>query len=169
MSGLLRSRHPPPRALPLTPCSLSHSKWNYHLVPSPDLLVPHPQFFHLTQLFSREQGGFVISLCLRQAKVDISTTLDPNALKKDALQIHEVDVARYMGRTTAHRALVKWGPNGSIDYTVRDAGTGEVLISYVVEGVLVKANGSIKQGLYRAMVHCPATAYVGDFDFSQRK
>lgn len=91
------------------------------------------------------------------------------ALQPGTTQIHSMQVSDYMSRMTSHRMLVTWGAQGAIDYRVKDAATGEILIRYVVEGVNVRAVGYIKQGLYREAAYCPATAYVGDFDFSLRK
>ncbi|GAA5901283.1 uncharacterized protein JCM6883_000163 [Sporobolomyces salmoneus] len=140
-------------------------KWRFHL--SPDLPADY-KFFHMTQLFSREQGGFVLSLGLvRPSKMKISTIIpECEGVAKD--NVMECDAKKYWGRTAFHRMLVKWGPSGSIDYTVRDVETNELLLRYVASNVNVPAKGSIKCGLYRAHVFSPASAVVGDFDFSKR-
>ncbi|GAA5872181.1 hypothetical protein JCM16303_001002 [Sporobolomyces ruberrimus] len=139
-------------------------KWRFHLSPA---LPTSYKFFHMTQLFSREQGGFVLSLGLvHPHKIKISSFLpECNAASDNVL---EVDAEEYWGRTVCHRMLVKWGPNGSIDYTVSDAGTNQILLRYRVNDVNVPAKGSIKCGLYRAHVCSAASAVVGDFDFTKR-
>ncbi|BGP20107.1 hypothetical protein JCM10213v2_008242 [Rhodosporidiobolus nylandii] len=140
-------------------------KWRFHLSgPLPTSF----KFFHLTQILSRESGGFVVSLGLVNNKVKISSILPP--LLDPAgqpLPLPEIPAERYWGRTTYHRAVVKWGPGGSIDYTVEDSVTGELLLRYCVSAD-IPAQGSIKCGLYRAHVCSAATAVVGDFDFKKR-
>lgn len=68
-----------------------------------------------SQLFSREQGGFVIALSLANAKVHVSTTIDQKFLVPGELYLPSCPVEKYWGRTVCHRALVTWGPRGSID------------------------------------------------------
>ncbi|GAA5970660.1 hypothetical protein JCM3765_001186 [Sporobolomyces pararoseus] len=140
-------------------------KWRYHLSPS---LPTAYKFFHMTQLFSREQGGFVLSLGLvHPQKMKINSIIpECEGVAKDNLI--ECDAEKYWGKTTFHRMLVQWGPSGSIDYSVRDSETNETLLRYVATNIDVPAKGSIKFGLYRAHVCSAATAVVGDFDFSKR-
>ncbi|GAA5847159.1 hypothetical protein JCM5353_004983 [Sporobolomyces roseus] len=155
---------------PSEPSQTHLYKWRYHLSPS---LPTSYKFFHLTQLFSREQGGFLLSLGL----------VKPNRIKLSTIEFEEgeggkrgcegnkmeCEAERYWGKTVQHRMLVRWGTNGMIDYTVCDVATSEVLIKFYVENVSVPAKGSIKCGLYRQHVCSSASAVVGDFDFTLRK
>ncbi|GAA6038791.1 hypothetical protein JCM8097_002892 [Rhodosporidiobolus ruineniae] len=140
-------------------------QWRFHLAgPVPT----SSKFFHLTQLLSRESGGFVVALGLVNNKVKISSILpplvDPQTGKE--LTLPGMDAERYWNRTTYHRAQVQWGPGGFVDYSIADAITGEPLLRYCVSNVgNVPAQGSIKCGLYRAHVCSAATAVCGDFDF----
>ncbi|GAA5863520.1 hypothetical protein JCM3774_006510 [Rhodotorula dairenensis] len=137
--------------------------WKFHLHPD---LPSSSKFFHLTQLFSREASGFVVALGLVQNKIRISSQL-PLLLGQDGnpLPLPEIPAERYWGRTVLHRCVVQWGSRGSVDYSLSDAVTGELLLRYAVHDVHVPAQGSIKFGLYRAHVCSSASAAVGDIDF----
>ncbi|GJN94301.1 hypothetical protein Rhopal_007375-T1 [Rhodotorula paludigena] len=141
-------------------------KWKFHLSPS---LPTSSKFFHLTQLLSREQGGFVVALGLVNNVVAISSVLPP-LLAPDGtpLPLPSIEKERFWGRTTYHRAVVQWGPGGMVDYTIQDAVTHELLLRYCIQNVHVPAQGSIKCGLYRAHICSAATAVAGDFDFKRR-
>ncbi|KPV73376.1 uncharacterized protein RHOBADRAFT_55128 [Rhodotorula graminis WP1] len=141
-------------------------KWNFHLAPS---IPSASKFFHMTQLFSRAQSGYVVALGLVNGRVRISSQLPPLVdAHGHEVPLPEVDVERYWGRTTYHRMVVTWGPGGSVDYTVQDATTQELVLQYARSGVDVPAGGSIKCGLYRAHVCSAASAVVGDLQFSRR-
>ncbi|GAA5998947.1 uncharacterized protein JCM10292_005815 [Rhodotorula paludigena] len=141
-------------------------KWKFHLSPS---LLTSSKFFHLTQLLSREQGGFVVALGLVNNVVAVSSVLPP-LLAPDGtpLPLPSIEKEKFWGRTTYHRAVVQWGPGGMVDYTIQDAVTHELLLRYCIHNVHVPAQGSIKCGLYRAHVCSAATAVVGDFEFKRR-
>ncbi|BGP27661.1 hypothetical protein JCM10295v2_006635 [Rhodotorula toruloides] len=141
-------------------------KWRFHLSPS---LPTSSRFFHLTQLLSREQGGFVVALGLVNGKIKISSVL-PTLVGSDGqpVPLPEMPAEGFWGRTTYHRMAVKWGPGGSVDYTIQDDATLAPLLRYAVSNVGVPAQGSIKTGLYRAHVCSAATAVVGDFEFKRR-
>ncbi|GEM10994.1 hypothetical protein Rt10032_c13g5011 [Rhodotorula toruloides] len=144
----------------------TRSKWRFHLSPS---LPTSSRFFHLTQLLSREQGGFVVALGLVNGKIKISSVL-PTLVGSDGqpVPLPEMPAEGFWGRTTYHRMAVKWGPGGSVDYTIQDDATLAPLLRYAVSNVGVPAQGSIKTGLYRAHVCSAATAVVGDFEFKRR-
>ena len=57
----------------------------------------------------------MIALSLANAKVHISSTLDQKFLVPGELYLPSCPVEKYWGRTLSHRALVTWGPRGSID------------------------------------------------------
>ena len=92
------------------------SKWRYHLHPN---LPTSYKFFHLTQLFSRDQGGYVLSLGLvKPNKIKISTIeFDEGEGGKKGCEgnVMECQAERYWGRTVQHRMLVRWGKGGMID------------------------------------------------------
>ncbi|BGP35376.1 hypothetical protein JCM10296v2_007212 [Rhodotorula toruloides] len=141
-------------------------KWRFHLSPA---LPTSSKFFHLTQLLSREQGGFVVALGLVNGKIKISSVLPPLVgLDGQPVPLPEMPAEDFWGRTTYHRMAVRWGPGGSVAYTIQDYATLAPLLRYVVSNVDVPAKGSIKTGLYRAHVCSAATAVVGDFDFKRR-
>ncbi|GAA5981562.1 hypothetical protein JCM11641_004098 [Rhodosporidiobolus odoratus] len=140
-------------------------KWRFHLHGP---LPTSSKFFHLTQLLSRESGGFVVALGLVNGKVKISSILPPLLdAAGQPLPLPELPAEQYWNRTVYHRAVVKWGPGGSVDYTVADTATDELLLRYAVNAD-VPAKGSVKCGLYRAHVCSTATAVVGDFVFKKR-
>lgn len=93
-----------------------HSKWRYHLHPN---LPTSYKFFHLTQLFSRDQGGYVLSLGLvKPNKIKISTIdfeCGEGGAKGCEGNVMECQAERYWGRTVQHRTLVRWGQGGMID------------------------------------------------------
>ncbi|GAA5917727.1 hypothetical protein JCM6882_009363 [Rhodosporidiobolus microsporus] len=142
-------------------------KWRFHLSGP---LPTSSKFFHLTQLLSRESGGFVVALGLVNGKIKISSILPPllDPMTGAPLPLPEMPAAQYWGRTTYHRVEVKWGPGGFVNYTIQDSVTLETLLQYTLSGVDIPAQGSIKCGLYRAHVCSAATAVVGDFDFKKR-
>ncbi|GAA6060580.1 hypothetical protein JCM10212_006815 [Sporobolomyces blumeae] len=141
-------------------------QWRFHLSPA---LPTAYKFFHLTQLLSRETGGFVVALGLVHGKVKVSSQIvrPPGESGAGDEPLPEVDADKVWGRTTYHRMSVAFGPNGSIDYTVQDSVTYEPILRYCVENVNVPAKASVKCGLYRAHVCSAATAVVGDFNFSK--
>jgi len=105
-STKLTPRLPPPRPP-------ARSKWNFHLAPA---LPSASKFFHMTQLFSRDQGGFVVALGLVNGRIKVSSQLPPLVDAQGAeVPLPEVEVERYWGRTTYHRMVVTWGPGGSVD------------------------------------------------------
>lgn len=111
------------RKTPLSAPLLINSKWRTHL--SPDLPTSD-KFFHLTQLLSREQGGFILSLGLvKPNKIKISTIdfvksaveAEESGMVVQGGNIIECEAERYWGKTVFHRMLVKWGEKGVIDCT----------------------------------------------------
>ncbi|GAA6008338.1 hypothetical protein JCM10207_000090 [Rhodosporidiobolus poonsookiae] len=138
-------------------------QWKYHLHPG---LPTDYKFFHLTQLLTREAGGFVVSLGLVKNKVHITSQLPPELdAQGKPIPLPFINQSKYEGRTTQHRFLVQWGSRGFVDYSITDAVTGEPLLRYARSNVDVPAKGSIKCGMYRAHVCSAASAVVGDFDF----
>ncbi|GAA5821022.1 hypothetical protein JCM11251_001924 [Rhodosporidiobolus azoricus] len=142
-------------------------KWRFHLSGP---LPTSSKFFHLTQLLSRESGGFVLALGLVNGKVKISSTLPPllDPITAAPLPLPEMPAEQYWGRTTYHRIEVRWGPGGYVNYTIQDSVTLQPLLQYALSNVDIPAAGSVKCGLYRAHVCSAATAVVGDFDFKKR-
>ncbi|GAA5865566.1 hypothetical protein JCM8547_007651 [Rhodosporidiobolus lusitaniae] len=144
--------------------------WRFHLAGP---LPTSSKFFHLTQILSRVQGGFVVALGLVQNNLRISSVLPPllDPVTGAPLPLPEVDAGRCWNRTLRHEARVRWGTGGFVDYQIHDALTGETLLQYYRGGpdINVPSQGSIKCGLYRAHVCSPASAVVGDFSFCKPK
>ncbi|KAK4047676.1 hypothetical protein OIO90_006105 [Microbotryomycetes sp. JL221] len=151
-------------------------KWRYYLGSSCTSCF---KFFHLMQLLSREQGGFVVALSFVNNKIRISSLLgmgeqhDGTARTQQQQQqqmqdLPQVDVDEFRGKTTFHRCVVKYGPHGFVDYTISSCDTNEPILSYRVSNVYVPSQTSLKTGLYRAHVVDSASACVGDFDFFQK-
>ncbi|GAA6008341.1 hypothetical protein JCM10207_000091 [Rhodosporidiobolus poonsookiae] len=138
-------------------------QWRYHLHPN---LPTHFKFFSMMQLLTREAGGAVITLNLRKSVVTITSTL-PDELDAEGkvVPLPFVEQKVFEGRTTQHRFLVQWGPQGFVDYAITDAVTGAPILRYSRSNVDIPAKGSIKCGIYRAHVCSAASAVVGDFDF----
>lgn len=116
---------------------MTHSKWRYHLSSS-SLCPPSPcspnasfvsacgphrvasssKFFHLTQLLSREQGGFIVALSLLNDRICIGSQLcppgeDPSS-KQWKKRLPQIERERFEGRTTVHRVEIKWGAGGHV-------------------------------------------------------
>lgn len=68
-------------------------------------------FFHLSQLLSRESGGYVIALDLLASKVKV---LDKTGGAPAAGSISSVPVASFWGKTTYHSLTVTYGVLGSL-------------------------------------------------------
>ncbi|GAA5985367.1 hypothetical protein JCM10908_006948 [Rhodotorula pacifica] len=137
--------------------------WKFHLHPC---LPSSSKFFHLMQLFSRESKGFVVALGFVQNKIRIASQLPPLLdAQGGVVPLPEIPIEEYWGRTVVHRCVVRWGERGSVDYSLSDAVTSQLLLRYAVQDVHVPAQGSIKFGLYRAHVCSPASAVLGDIEF----
>ncbi|ORY75692.1 hypothetical protein BCR35DRAFT_314621 [Leucosporidium creatinivorum] len=137
--------------------------WSYYLVPG---VSSYNSFFHLSQLLSRESGGYVIALDLLASRVKI---LDKTGAIPSVGSISSAPVASFWGKTTYHSVTVTYGAQGSLRYTIRGSSdiTQTPLIDYILPNATVAAQTSIKTGLYRYYVQgqSPATAYLGDFSF----
>ncbi|KAM0790524.1 hypothetical protein ACM66B_003394 [Microbotryomycetes sp. NB124-2] len=161
-------------------------KWKYHL--SRDSNNESTKFLHLMQLLSREKGGWIVALSLANGKVKLvstlnevvdegqksvgGTTLTTRDEHQQKDELPSIDVKQFAGQTTFHRCVVKYGPGGSVDYSVStvpdDTGTYETLLHYKIEDVYVPSLTSVKTGLYRAHNTGPLSACVGDFEFFKR-
>ncbi|KAL1740313.1 hypothetical protein HDZ31DRAFT_47739, partial [Schizophyllum fasciatum] len=85
-------------------------------------------FFHLMQIFDQEQGGPMLTLTARKGKVGVESA----ALCKSGCASTAWD--KYTDRTVQHTMKIKFGPNGSMDYKIKDVDTGETLISQSLKG-----------------------------------
>ncbi|GAA5918838.1 hypothetical protein JCM1841_002764 [Sporobolomyces salmonicolor] len=126
-------------------------------------------FFHLTQLFSRSARGFILALDLLDGRIQIVDS-DSSRCGRDAgTACPSVSVEDYWGRTTLHDLRVEYGEAGSVDYTILDLShpSHPTLLHYSFSDSSVPGRGSLKTGLYRAVVDGATTAeaLVGDFDF----
>jgi len=80
----------------------------------------------------------VIALSLANAKVHVSTTIDQKFLVPGALYLPSCPVEKYWGRTLNHRALVTWGPRGSIDCEPTNATNPSLLGSRLKTSLFVR-------------------------------
>ncbi|ORY69315.1 hypothetical protein BCR35DRAFT_345537 [Leucosporidium creatinivorum] len=147
--------------------------WSYYLSPN---VSYSGHWFHLSQLLSRETGGYIVSLDLFKDTVRIFDTV--RTLLTSVLSpscggtCPSVPATSFWGRTTYHRMTVTFGAQGSLRYTVRApasaGGSQTTLISYTVPtGSNIPAESTIKTGLYRLVLdgQTAATAFAGAFSF----
>ncbi|KAJ3930891.1 MAG: hypothetical protein NXY57DRAFT_272370 [Lentinula lateritia] len=133
-------------------------QWSYYLK-SPVGTTTH--FFHLMQLFSRDDGGPILTLdaingviAIKDNYRDCSKTGCPS-----------IPLSTFTDKTTIHTVAVTYGPsNGSFKYVITDSVTSNVLLSYSASGNM-GGNASIKFGTYRLAVSNmkSSVAAVGDF------
>ncbi|GAA5859820.1 hypothetical protein JCM1840_006469 [Sporobolomyces johnsonii] len=143
-----------------------HYSWKYHLSEG---VGSSNHFFHLTQLFSRSTDGFILALGLLDGRIQIVDS-DRSRCGPDADKAcPSLRVEDYWGRTTLHDLQVEYGDEGSVDYTIVDLSqpSHPTLLHYSFSDSSVAGRGSLKTGLYRAVVEgaTAAEAMVGDFDF----
>ncbi|KAF7299247.1 hypothetical protein MIND_00873400 [Mycena indigotica] len=117
-------------------------------------------FFHLMQLLMRD-GGPVIALDAVNDKVALRDFVRDCPAKG----CPSIDLDDFTDRTTAHDMLVTFGPNGAVQYTVKDSVGGKTLLSYSATGEMGKSSTSLKFGMYRLAVDgmTAARAALGDF------
>ncbi|KAJ3890758.1 hypothetical protein GG344DRAFT_77567 [Lentinula edodes] len=133
-------------------------QWSYFLK-SPVGTSTH--FFHLMQLFSRDDGGPILTLdaingviAIKDNYRDCSKTGCPS-----------IPLSTFTDKTTIHTVAVTYGSsNGSFKYVITDSATSNVLLSYSASGNM-GGNASIKFGTYRLAVSNmkSSVAAVGDF------
>ncbi|KAJ3810166.1 hypothetical protein EV368DRAFT_80721 [Lentinula lateritia] len=133
-------------------------QWSYYLK-SPVGTSTH--FFHLMQLFSRDDGGPILTLdaingviAIKDNYRDCSKTGCPS-----------IPLNTFTDKTTIHTIAVTYGPsNGIFKYIITDSATSEVLLSYSASGNM-GGNASIKFGTYRLAVSNMknSVAALGDF------
>jgi hypothetical protein len=88
------------------------------------------QFFHLWQLFSREEGGPTVSLTATNGRVAI----DDNVREGCAGSCPSIALGGYTDKVVKHDLKVTYGKEGSLLYTMTDAGTGQTLLRYTGKG-----------------------------------
>ena len=78
-----------------------------------------------------------------------------------------IKITDFVGRTMQHNMTVLYGTQGTMQYTMIDLATGNVMINYTAAGDM-GSEGSIKYGNYR--IQFPqmkeAVAYFGDYTAS---
>ncbi|KAJ3772389.1 hypothetical protein FB446DRAFT_736784 [Lentinula raphanica] len=104
-------------------------------------------FFHLMQLFSRDDGGPIITLDAINGAIAIKDNY------RDCSQTGcpSISLSAFTGKTTIHDVTVKYGSSGSIKYVITDSATSKVLLSYSATGKM-GGNASIKFGTYRLTI-----------------
>ncbi|GAA6039058.1 hypothetical protein JCM8097_000176 [Rhodosporidiobolus ruineniae] len=138
-------------------------RWRYNLTPG---ISSGSQFTHLMQLLSRDMGGFVIALDTLNGRVRIVESVPSRC---PAAGCPSVPNSAFRGITTMHDMAVRFGTGGSITYTIRNAATNALILSYSFTDSFVPAAASIKTGVYRAVVATttPAMARLGNFNFQR--
>ncbi|KAJ6584698.1 hypothetical protein B0H19DRAFT_1106131 [Mycena capillaripes] len=104
------------------------------------------QFFHLMQILTRGgTGGPVITLNAAGGKASIQDTVRgcPTA------GCPFIELADFTDRTTTHSMTVKYGPSGSVKYSVKDSKTSKTLLTYSATGSMGTESTSLKFGTYR--------------------
>ncbi|GAA5971088.1 hypothetical protein JCM21900_000393 [Sporobolomyces salmonicolor] len=143
-----------------------HYSWKYHLSEG---IGSSNHFFHLTQLFSRSARGFILALDLLDGRIQIVDSDSSRCGRDSGKACPSLSVEDYWGRTTLHDLRVEYGEEGSVDYTILDLShpSHPTLLHYSFSDSSVPGRGSLKTGLYRAVVDGATTAeaLVGDFDF----
>ncbi|KAK7048156.1 hypothetical protein R3P38DRAFT_2867716 [Favolaschia claudopus] len=138
-------------------------QWKYYLS-SQTGTTNH--FFHLMQILTRGGSvGPVITLDAVAGKVsiqDIVRGCPSNGCPS-------IPLKSFTDKTTIHSMTVKYGPQGSVKYTVKDAATGKTLLTYSATGSMGTESTSLKFGMYRLAVSgmTAASATVGDFSYKQ--
>jgi hypothetical protein len=89
-------------------------------------------FFHLMQIFSTGDGGPVITLDAVSGKIIIKNYFQSCG----GAGCPSMDLAKYEGRVTSNTLVVTYGPNGEMSYVVSDASSGNILLSYKVQGYM---------------------------------
>ncbi|KAJ4482230.1 hypothetical protein J3R30DRAFT_3699647 [Lentinula aciculospora] len=133
-------------------------RWSYYLQ-SPVGTSSH--FFHLMQLFSRDDDGPILTLdaingviAIKDNYRDCSKTGCPS-----------ISLSAFTNKTTIHDVTVTYGPTkGSFKYVITDSATSKVLLSYSASGNM-GGNASIKFGTYRLAISNmqSSIAAAGDF------
>ena len=83
------------------------------------------------QVFSRGDSGLVVTLDAVLGKVVIK-----DYMRTCAGRCPSVPLSTFAGKTTLHTMKVTFGAAGKLEYTVRDAGTNNFIISYAVSGTM---------------------------------
>ncbi|KAF5375908.1 hypothetical protein D9615_008163 [Tricholomella constricta] len=134
-------------------------KWRYYLSST---VGTSSKFFHLMQLFSRGDGSPIITLDAVNGQIKIKD------YKRDCVTTGcpSIPLASFTDRTTVHFVTVTYGPNGRMDYVVKDAADqSKMLLRYTVTGQMGSQSTSIKFGAYKATFEgmSAVNAAVGDF------
>ncbi|KAJ3717062.1 hypothetical protein C8R42DRAFT_588070 [Lentinula raphanica] len=119
-------------------------RWSFFLQPP---VGTSNHFFHLMQLFSRDDGGPIITLDAINGAIAIKDNY------RDCSQTGcpSISLSAFTGKTTIHDVTVKYGSSGSIKYVITDSATSKVLLSYSATGKM-GGNASIKFGTYRLTI-----------------
>ncbi|KAJ6492605.1 hypothetical protein DFH09DRAFT_947443, partial [Mycena vulgaris] len=121
-------------------------EWKYYLS-SQTSTTNH--FFHLMQILTRGgDGGPVITLSTVANKV----TIDDNVRGCPSDGCPFIALDDFTDRTTIHGMTVKFGPSGSVKYTIKDFNTKKTLLTYSATGSMGNTSTSLKFGTYRLAV-----------------
>ena len=142
-----------------------HYTWKSFQVASTSTGV---NFFHSWQLFRRDQcGGPVITLDYKSGQAVITDIVRPTCPDAGLGGVcPSVPVSQFWGKTVQHSMMVRYGLQGTFDYTVVDVAdpVATPLLTYSATGDM-GASSSIKFGEYRSYQDylLDAEAFVGDY------
>ncbi|KAL1734535.1 hypothetical protein EV714DRAFT_268670 [Schizophyllum commune] len=138
-------------------------------------------FFHLMQVFDDTTGTPVVTLDAKNGQVGIeSQTLcqsQPSSGRgllglgggeSSGSSCPSIPLSQFVDRTTLHSMSITYGQQGSITYTVTDAATKQLLLTYSAKGALGSSKTAAKFGTYRATYQgeTAVMAGVGDYTHS---
>ncbi|KAL1675382.1 hypothetical protein EV122DRAFT_281144 [Schizophyllum commune] len=118
-------------------------------------------FFHLTQIKLDGVSAPLLTLSARKGKIGIESE---ELCGKGCASASWDD---YVDRTVQHTMKITFGPNGSMDYNVEDADTGESLISQSLQGAFGSDATYLKFGTYRKVYDNMTTVRAAAGDYKQ--
>ncbi|KAF7374270.1 DOMON domain-containing protein [Mycena sanguinolenta] len=122
-------------------------------------------WFHIMQAFGVSENNPLVTLDAVSGTLRIKDyvrgTGGPSC---GSIACPTTDLANYHGTTTTHHISGKFGPSGSLSYTITND-TGSTILSYNVTGAMGAGAGYIKFGMYRITFDgmTTANAVVGDW------
>ncbi|KAI5887642.1 uncharacterized protein SCHCODRAFT_02713517 [Schizophyllum commune H4-8] len=100
-------------------------------------------FFHLTQIKLKDVGPPLLTLSARKGKIGIESE---ELCGKGCASASWDD---YVDRTVQHTMKITFGPDGSMDYKIKDADSGKSIISQSLKGHFGDNKTFLKFGSYR--------------------
>lgn len=107
-----------------------HYTWSTYLE-SP--ISTSNSFFHLWQLFSREEGGPAVSLTATKGKVAIDDNIRDDC---GGTGCPQVQMGQYTDKVVKHDMKVTFGQKGRLQYSMTDAASGATMLKYSAKGYM---------------------------------